>query len=120
MPFILSSLLAGVLIDRVGGRTILLWDRLGLLLLAAATCALVFFDVAQVWHLVALSIAVGGVIALGMPSTQTLVVDLVPQQRLHAANSLNTFAFSIARALGPMGGGILIAEIGLVAPGSGS
>ena len=116
VPFLLASLLAGVLIDRVGGRTILLWDRLGLLVLAAATYIIVVLNVAQVWHVVALSIAVGGVIALGMPSSTTLVTELVPPHKLQTANSLNTLGFSIARALGPMGGGILIAVLGLSAP----
>jgi MFS family permease len=116
VPFLLASLVAGVLIDRIGGRTILLWDRLGLLLLAAATYAIVALGVAQVWQVVALSIAVGGVIALGMPSATTLVSELVPPHQLQTANSLNTLGYSIARALGPMGGGVLIATVGLSAP----
>ena len=116
IPFVLASLIAGVLIDRVGGRTILLWDRLGLLLIAGVTSMIVVTDVAQVWHVVVLSVAAGGVIALGMPSSSTLVAELVPQERLQTANSLNAFTFSIARALGPMGGGMLIAAMGLAAP----
>ncbi|MBT4612343.1 MAG: MFS transporter [Gemmatimonadetes bacterium] len=115
-PYILASLAAGVLIDRIGGRTILLWDRLGLMLLAAVTALIVFFDVATVSHVVALSVAAGGVLALGMPSSNSLVVELVPRERLQTANSLNTFTFSIARALGPMSGGLLIAAFGLVSP----
>ena len=116
VPFLLASLVAGVLIDRIGGRTILLWDRVGLLVLAGATAVIVLLDMAQVWHVVALSLAVGGVLALGMPSSQTLVVELVPQDRLQTANSLNTFTFSVARAVGPMGGGLLIAAFGLASP----
>jgi MFS family permease len=116
IPFVLASLVVGVLIDRVGGRTILLWDRLGLLLIAGVTSMIVLAGVAQVWHVVVLSVAAGGVIALGMPSSNTLVVELAPQERLQTANSLNTFTFSIARALGPMGGGMLIAAMGLAAP----
>ena len=116
IPFVLASLVVGVLIDRVGGRTILLWDRLGLLLIAGVTSMIVLAGVVQVWHVVVLSVAVGGVIALGMPSSNTLVVELTPQERLRTANSLNTFTFSIARALGPMGGGMLIAAMGLAAP----
>ncbi len=115
-PYILASLVAGVLIDRIGGRTILLWDRLGLMLLAVITALIVWSDVAQVIHVVVLSIVAGGVAALGQPSSSSLVVELVPRERLQAANSLNTFTFSIARALGPMGGGLLIAAFGLVSP----
>lgn len=116
VPFVLASLVVGVLIDRIGGRTILLWDRLGLLLIAAVTAMIVLADVVQVWHVVVLSILAGGVIALGMPSSNTLVVELAPRERLQTANSLNTLTFSIARALGPMGGGVLIAAMGLAAP----
>ena len=95
IPSFLASLLAGLLIDRIGGRTILLWDRLGLLIIAAITAMIVLADVVQVWHVVALSIASGGVIALGMPSSNTLVTELVPREKLHTANSLNVFTFSI-------------------------
>lgn len=116
IPFFFGSLIAGILIDRVGGRTILLWDRLGLLCIAILTAAIVYADVAEVAHIVGLSVAAGGVIALGMPAANTLVVELVPRGQLQAANSLNTFTFSIARALGPMSGGLLIAAVGLVAP----
>jgi len=115
-PFILGSLAAGVLIDRFGGRTILLLDRLGLLLAAVATAALVLSGVAEVVHIVALSLAAGGILALGMPASFTLVPKLVARADLQTANSLTTFAGSIARALGPMAGGLLIAAAGLVAP----
>ena len=116
IPFLLGSLAAGVLIDRVGGRTILLWDRLGLLLIAVATAALVSSGVAEVVHIVAMSVAVGGILALGTPAAWTLVAGLVPREGRQTANALNTFTFSIARAVGPMAGGLLIAAAGLVAP----
>ena len=116
IPFVLASLLAGVLIDRIGGRTILLWSRLGLLLIAVLTAAIVLAEAVQVWHVVALSMAAGGAIALGMPSTNTLIVELVPRARLRTANSLNQITFSLARALGPLGGGVLITAAGLAAP----
>lgn len=116
IPALFLSVVAGVLIDRVGGRKILLWDRTILLLLAAATAGLVLTDVAEVWHVVAISILAGAAIALGMPSTQTLMVELVPEDGLQAANSLNSFSFSAARALGPMAAGLLIAWFGLGAP----
>lgn len=116
IPFFIASLIAGLLIDRIGGRTILLLDRLGLTLIAGATAMIVIADVVQVWHIVGLSIAAGGVIALGMPSSSTLVTELVPPRQLHTANSLNTFTFSIARAIGPMGGGVLVASMGMAAP----
>ena len=67
IPFDYSC--AGVLIDRVGGRAILLWDRLGLLILAAITAFIVYSQVATYIHIVVLSVAAGGVIALGMPSS---------------------------------------------------
>ena len=116
IPALLLSIVAGVLIDRVGGRIILLWDRVILFLLAIATAWLVVTDVVEVWHVVATSILAGAAIALGMPSTQTLMVELVRGDQLQSANSLNSFSFSAARALGPMAGGLLIAWYGLGAP----
>ncbi len=115
-PAILLALLAGILVDRIGSRKILAWDRLALALLAAVTAFLVAIGPVAVWHVVILSTLAGAMIGLAGTASQTMVTQLVTPDDLQAANSLNTFQFSIARALGPLIGATLIASFGLGAP----
>ena len=116
VPAIALGLFAGVMVDRLGGRVILLWERFILLALAVLTAALVVSDGITLWQIVTLSIVSSAVLALGLPATQTLVISLVPRESLQAANSLNALVFSMGRALGPLAGGLLIAGFGLGAP----
>jgi MFS family permease len=115
-PAILLALLAGVLVDRIGSRKILVWDRVALALLAAATAFLVVIGPVVVWHIVVLSTLAGAMIGLAGTASQTMVTEIVSTSDLQTANSLNTFQFSIARALGPLFGAALIASFGLGAP----
>ncbi|MBK34808.1 MAG: hypothetical protein CME26_04675 [Gemmatimonadetes bacterium] len=116
VPAVLVSLAAGVLIDRLGGRAILLWDRLVLLALAAGTAALVLFGPIEVWHVIVLSVASGAVMGLGASSSRTLVSQIVTKVELQAANALSEFGMSVARAIGLLIGGLMVAAYGLGAP----
>lgn len=116
VPAIILGLFAGVMVDRLGGRFVLLWERAMLLALAVLTAALVVTDVITLWQVVAVSIISSAILAIGMPATQTLVISIVPRSSLQAGNSLNALIFSLGRALGPLAGGLLIAGFGLGAP----
>ncbi len=116
IPAIAIGLFAGVLVDRLGGRLILLWERLVLLVLAILTALIVMSDSLALWQIVTLSIVSSAVLAMGMPASQTLVRNYVPLNSLQAGNSLNTLAYSFARAGGPLLAGILIGLFGLASP----
>ncbi len=116
VPAIILGLFAGVMVDRLGGRFVLIWERFILLALAVLTAVLVVIDVITLWQIVILSIVSSAILALGLPATQTLVISLVPRTSLQAANSLNALVFSMGRALGPLAGALLIAGFGLGAP----
>jgi len=116
IPAIAIGLFAGVLVDRLGGRLILLWERLVLLVLAILTALVVMSDSLALWQIVTLSIVSSAVLAMGMPASQTLVRNYVPLHSLQAGNSLNTLAYSFARAGGPLLAGVLIGPFGLASP----
>ncbi len=116
VPFIAISLMAGVWVDRLGGRFMLLMERGLLIGLAVVTALLVITDTVVLWHVVVLSVAASSALAVGMPSMQTMMREIVPGTSLQAAQSLNSLAFSFARAIGPVGGGFLIAGFGLGSP----
>lgn len=116
VPFIAITLVAGVWVDRLGGRILILIERSLLIGLAVITALLVITDVIVLWHVVVLSVAASSALAIGMPSMQSMMRDIVPVSNLQVAQSLNGLAFSFARAISPVGGGFLIAGFGLGSP----
>ncbi len=109
IPVVIITLYAGVLIDRVGAKRILVLDQAILILLAAITGLIMLLDQVQVWHIVVLSTIAGSTIALGAPSRQSLVPEVVPKELLLQANSMNQFGSALGRSLGPLAAGVLIA-----------
>ena len=75
VPAIILGLFAGVMVDRLGGRIVLLWERFLLLVLAVITAAVVVTGAVTLWQIVVLSIVSSAVLAIGVPPTQTLVLD---------------------------------------------
>lgn len=116
IPAIIIGLMAGVWVDRLGGRFVLLWERGLLLGLAAVTAALVLTDTVTVWHVVLLSVISSTLMSAGAPAMHSMVTYIVPRSSLRAANSLNQLSMSSARMLGPMGAGFLLAAYGLGSP----
>ncbi|MCZ6852782.1 MAG: MFS transporter [Gammaproteobacteria bacterium] len=109
IPVVIISLYAGVLIDRVGGKRVLILERLLLIFLAIITGLILLIDEVEIWHIVVLATIAGSTIALGTPATQTLVPAVVPKDLLQSANSINQLGFALGRTLGPLLAGILIA-----------
>ena len=109
IPVVLISLYAGVMIDRNGGKRVLVVERILLVLLALATALLLLWDGVEVWHIVAISTIAGTTIAIGMPATQTLAPEIVPTELRPRANLFNQVSFSAGRSLGPLFASVLIA-----------
>ena len=109
IPAVLIGLYAGVMIDRFGGKRVLLLERLLLVALALATALVLLSDEAKVWHIVTLSTIAGATIAIGFPAIQTLVPEIVPAGLRPSANLLNQIGPSAGRTLGPLLAGMLIA-----------
>ena len=103
------TLYAGVLIDRVGGKRVLILERILLIFLAAITGLILLFDQVEIWHIIVLSTITGSTIALGLPTTQSLVPQVVSEEDRQAANSMNQLGYATGRTLGPLEAGILIA-----------
>jgi MFS family permease len=80
VPALAIGLFAGVMVDRLGGRSVLIFERLLLLLLAVVTAAVVVAGVVNLWQIVVLSIVSSAVLAIGMPAGQTLVMNYLPKE----------------------------------------
>ena len=109
IPIVLISLYAGVMIDRFGGKRVLLVERWLLVALALATALFLLSDGIKLWHMVALSTIAGATIAIGLPASQTLIPEIVPADLRPSANLLYQVGPSAGRTFGPLLAGMLIA-----------
>jgi MFS family permease len=77
IPFLVLAPLAGVFVDRLDRRRVLLATNCIAALQAAAMFALVALGQVQAWHLVAGNLVLGLVNACDAPARQTVLIQLV-------------------------------------------
>ncbi|GGF77528.1 MFS transporter [Azorhizobium oxalatiphilum] len=112
LPIFLLAIPAGVLSDILDRRRFLIAVQL---LLAAVSASLVILShsgILNVGMLVGLTFIGGIGAALMAPTWQAIVPDLVPKSDVRAAIALNSLGINVARAIGPAGGGMLLAAFG--------
>jgi MFS family permease len=112
VPLLLLGPLGGALADRFPRRKLLLVTQTLLMVQAFALWGLWEAGLGSYWVLFALSLVGGVVIALNVPAWQSIVPQLVPRDFLQNAITLNSVQFNVARAVGPMLAGLLIAWVG--------
>lgn len=112
VPIIVLSLFAGVFIDRVPKRKLLLVTQTCAMLQAFLLAADVYFGWVQPWHIVIFAFILGTVNAFDAPTRQAFVIEMVGKEDLPNAIGLNAAMFQAARIIGPSIAGILLAVIG--------
>ncbi|MBL8056410.1 MAG: MFS transporter [Anaerolineales bacterium] len=112
IPALLISPWGGVVVDRMPKRTLLVITQAAAMLLALILAALSFLGHVQVWHVVALSAALGVVNAFDGPARQAFVVEMVGREDLTNAIAMNSMMFNGARVVGPALAGLLLAAVG--------
>ncbi len=109
LPIMLFTLIGGVLADRLDRRRTLLISQYVQTATAATLALLVYFDVVAIWHILTLSFLVGCAQAFGGPAYQSLIPSLVAKRDLTNAIALNSIQFNVARVLGPLFAGAVLA-----------
>jgi len=113
VPFLVLAPVAGVFVDRLDRRRLLIATNSIAALQAAAMFTVVALGVVQPWHLIAGNLVLGLVNACDAPSRQSILIQLVGgRQDLASAIALNSIMMNLARFVGPMLGGTLIAVLG--------
>ncbi len=113
LPILLVGAFGGMLADRYDKRRILISTQAAYAILALTLFVLVATDVAQLWMVYGLSLAAGLVTALDNPTRQSFYMELVREDDLTNAVSLNSAVFMGARIVGASAAGLVIATIGL-------
>ncbi|THF61759.1 MFS transporter [Pseudothauera rhizosphaerae] len=115
LPVFLLAIPAGVLSDILDRRRLLVFVQVLLAGVSGTLLALSLADALTVEYLVALTFVGGVGAALMGPAWQAIVPELVPRAELKNAVALNSLGINIARAVGPAGGGLLLASFGAAA-----
>jgi MFS family permease len=112
-PTFLFAPFAGVLSDRWNRHHILIFTQSMSMLLAMTLAVLVLTGAIAVWHILLLTLILGCVNALDIPTRQSFVIYMIDQREdLGNAIALNSAMFNGARFLGPSVAGLLIAAVG--------
>ncbi len=103
---------AGVVIDRVPRRSLLIITQTVQMVQAFILAWLTFSGQIEVWHVTVLSALRGVVNAFDAPARQAIIIELVGKEDLSNGIALNSTMFSLARTLGPALGGLVVAYLG--------
>ncbi len=109
LPIILFSLIGGVFADRYDRRRTLMLSQIVQMSTSAALAILMYFQAVQIWQILALSFVTGCAQAFGGPAYQSLIPSLVDKKDLPNAVALNSIQFNVARVLGPLAFGVILA-----------
>ncbi len=112
LPVLLLSLWAGVIVDSIDKRKLLLITQTAFLVQAALLATAVSTGIVKPWMILALAFVFGTINAVDLPARQSFVVELAGKEDLSNAIALNSGAFNTARVVGPAIAGILLATVG--------
>ncbi|MDQ2948490.1 MAG: MFS transporter [Acidobacteriota bacterium] len=112
IPIFLFSLVGGVIADRTERRNLLLASQVLQMTCAFILAALFATGLVHVWHILTLSFFVGLAQSFGGPAYSALIPTLVKTDDLPNAIALNSIQFNLARVIGPVLGGIALANYG--------
>jgi MFS family permease len=113
MPIVLVALFAGVVVDHVDRRRLIIGAQTLLMISAFVLAGLTWAGVVKVEYVIALAALNGFVSSFDMPGRQAFVVEMVGREDLPNAISLNSMIFNGARMIGPAIAGMSLAVIGI-------
>jgi MFS family permease len=112
LPGVLLLPLAGFASDRFDRRKLLFLTQGGLGFLALGLGLLTVFGMVQLWHVWIFAFLSGCVSSFDAPARHTFAAELVGEEDLANAVSLNSTSFNLARLTGPAVAGVLIGAVG--------
>jgi MFS family permease len=112
-PILLLSPYAGLLVDRVSKRGVLLVTQAGLCLVSAALGAAVLTGSIRLWQVVALAVLFGIFSAVDNPARQAFVQEVVGRDLVRNAVTLNSTSVNVARVIGPTIAAVLVSTVGI-------
>ncbi len=112
-PILLLSPYAGLLVDRLPKRRVLLVTQAGLGLVSAILGTAVLTGDIRLWQVIVLAVAFGLFSAVDNPARQAFVQEVVGRDLIRNAVTLNSTTVNVARVIGPTIAAILAGTIGI-------
>lgn len=112
LPSLLLSPLAGVVVERIPSRKLLMITQTMQMLLAFALAALTFANTVAVWHIMLLAFLLGLTNAIDAPARQAIIAELVEREHLPSGIAMNSIIFNLSRVIGPVIAGIMLTQVG--------
>lgn len=113
IPLLIFSLPAGVVIDRVDRRSVLLAAQCGVMTVAGLFAILIGSGAIALWSMLVLAACYGTVMAFIFPTRTAIVPSLVSRDDMANAIALNSASQNATRVVGPALAGVLIALVGV-------
>lgn len=113
LPVLLLGAYGGLIADRAPKRRLLFVTQSAFGSLALLLGLLVITDAARLWMVFVIATLLGTVAAVDNPTRQTFVMEMVGDERVQNAVSLNSVLTNASRAVGPAIAGGLIAAVGV-------
>ncbi len=110
MPMLVFSLLAGVVVDRFSKKKILYFTQAGFMIQSITLALLVWSGKVEYWHVLIMAGVFGCLQTVDGPTRQSWYVDMVGIADIPNAISLNSTVTQLAKFVGPMLAGIVIAK----------
>ncbi len=112
LPVLLLGPYGGLVADRVDKRRLMVCLQSAMGVQALILGALTITGEVRVWQIGALAVLLGLNNAFENPARQSFMLEMVGEEHLRNAVSLNSVLVNVARVIGPAVGGILIATVG--------
>lgn len=109
LPYLLFGLIIGAWVDRVDRKRLMVWSDLGRAFVVASVPLAFFAGFLSVWWIYAVTFLTSTLTISFDAANFAAIPAMVNQQEIVAANGQLQAAYSTARVLGPLLGGILIA-----------
>ena len=116
LPMFLFALPAGALADLIDRRRFLITGMVANTILAAVYAGIVGMGLASAVNLLLFTFLIGVASALFAPAWFSILPQLVPREDLQSGIAANSVGFNVARAVGPVLGGVVLATFGLALP----
>ncbi|MCB0119112.1 MAG: MFS transporter [Anaerolineales bacterium] len=112
LPTLLFALPAGVLIERVDKRKVVIALQSVMSIQAFGLTYLAFTNQLEIWHILVLAFIYGSAVSVEVTARQAMLIELTGKDGLPSAIALQTTAFNLGRVLGPLCAAWLIAASG--------
>jgi MFS family permease len=111
-PVLLFGAFAGLVADRSDKRKLLITVQTFAMVQSLALATLAFQDHPPVWAIYVIAFFGGVATAFDNPARRSFVVEMVPEEQITNAVSLNSALMTGSRIVGPALGGILVVTVG--------